>query len=110
MREEHSTTGHFRMARGDHGLPKISLGHAMPFPIYALHRTLPETALWPLQGRPAHRAGGLRPSSTPLDTPRRTSMQDHSREEEFRRRMRISGNNEGNSFTKLGVRFKIVSS
>jgi hypothetical protein len=33
-----------------------------------------KTALWPFLGWPAHRTGGLRPSSTPLDTPCRTSL------------------------------------
>jgi hypothetical protein len=33
-------------------------------------RTTPEMALRPFQGWPARRAGGLWPSSTPLDTPR----------------------------------------
>jgi hypothetical protein len=31
-------------------------------------------ALWPFHGGPTCRAGGLRPSSIPLDTPRRTPM------------------------------------
>jgi hypothetical protein len=37
-------------------------------------RVTPETALRLFQGWPAHRAGGVRPSSTPLDTLRRTPM------------------------------------
>jgi hypothetical protein len=32
--------------------------------------------IWPFQGWPAHRAGSLGPSSTPLDTPCRTPMFD----------------------------------
>jgi hypothetical protein len=31
-------------------------------------RATPEPTLWPFQGWPVRRAGGLRPSSTPLDT------------------------------------------
>jgi hypothetical protein len=42
---------------GGHGRPKVSSGPAM---------TTPETAERPFQGWPAHRAGGLRPSSTPF--------------------------------------------
>jgi hypothetical protein len=42
------------MAKGGHGLPKVSAPHDQPF--YTL------------------RAGGQRPSSTPLVTPRRTPM------------------------------------
>jgi hypothetical protein len=43
-------------ARGDHGLPKISLGSAMP------------NLLMPCR-RPPHRASGLQPSSTHLEHP-----------------------------------------
>jgi hypothetical protein len=48
---------HGRMARGGHGLPKVSIGHAMPDP-----------------SRPAGETHVKRPSSTHLDTPRRTPM------------------------------------
>jgi hypothetical protein len=34
----------------------------------------PETVLWPFQGLPARMAGSLRPSSTPLYTPRHMPM------------------------------------
>jgi hypothetical protein len=50
-----------RMARGGHGLPKVSLGPAMPYPSTPYGRATPETAL-------------QQPSSTPLDTPRHTPM------------------------------------
>jgi hypothetical protein len=43
-----------RMARGGHGLPKVSLGPAMPYPSTPC-------------GRATCRAGSLQPSSTPLD-------------------------------------------
>jgi hypothetical protein len=49
---------HGRMARGGHGLPKVS----------------PGSALRPFLGWPARRAGCQRPSSTLLETPRRTPM------------------------------------
>jgi hypothetical protein len=65
---------HRCMAWGGQGLPKLSLGPAMPYPSTLCGPATPETALWPFQGRSACRAGGLRPSSTPLDTPRRTPM------------------------------------
>jgi hypothetical protein len=65
---------HRRMARVGHGLPKVLLGSAMPDPSTPCRGATSETALWPIQGWPAHRAGGLRPSSTPLDIPRRTPM------------------------------------
>jgi hypothetical protein len=48
---------HVCMARGGHGLQNF-------------HPGLPETTLWLFQGWPSHRASGLRPSSTPLETPR----------------------------------------
>jgi hypothetical protein len=65
---------HRRMARSGHGLPKVSPGSAMPDPSTPRERTTPATAMQPFQGWPAHRAGSLRPSSTSLDTPRRTPM------------------------------------
>jgi hypothetical protein len=45
---------------------KFHLGRESP--------TLLRSAGGPPQGWPAHRAGSVRPSSTPLDTPRRTPM------------------------------------
>jgi hypothetical protein len=65
---------HRRMGRGGHGLPKVSHGPAMPNPSTLCERATPETALRPFLGWPAHRAGGLRPSSSLLDTPRHTPM------------------------------------
>jgi hypothetical protein len=66
---------HGRMARGGHGLLK-SPGPAMPDPSTPCRRATPEMAepLQPFQGWPARRMGSLRPSSTLLDTPRRTPM------------------------------------
>jgi hypothetical protein len=65
---------HGCMARGDHGLTKVSPAPAMPYRSMPCGQATPETALQPFQGWPAHRAGGLLPSSTPLDTSRRTPM------------------------------------
>jgi hypothetical protein len=45
------TFTHRRMARGDHGLPKVSLGPIIPDPSMPCRRATPETALQPL--RPA---------------------------------------------------------
>jgi hypothetical protein len=56
------------------GNPKVSPGPAMPYPSTPYRRTTPETALQPFQGWPAYTAGSLRPSSTSLDTPRRTPI------------------------------------
>jgi hypothetical protein len=39
-------------------------------PSMPCRRATPEMALWPFQRLPARRVGNLRPSSTPLDTPR----------------------------------------
>jgi hypothetical protein len=51
---------HGRKARGGHGLPKASLGLAMPYLSAPCGRTTPETALPLFQGRPARRVGGMR--------------------------------------------------
>jgi hypothetical protein len=40
----------------------------MPDPSTPCGRAITETALWPFQGWPTLRAGGLQPSSTPLYT------------------------------------------
>jgi hypothetical protein len=40
---------HERMAGGDHGLPKVSLGPAMPYPSTSCGWATPETALRPFQ-------------------------------------------------------------
>jgi hypothetical protein len=50
---------HGRMARGDHGLPKVLHGPAMPYPSTPYRRATPETALQPFKGWPACKAGGL---------------------------------------------------
>jgi hypothetical protein len=55
------------MAWGRHGLPKVSL---RPDPTL-VH---PEMASRVFQGWPTDTAGGLRPSPTLLDTPRRTPI------------------------------------
>jgi hypothetical protein len=59
-----------RMARGFYRLPKVSPGPAMANPSMSCGWATPETALQPFWGWPTRRAGSLRPSSTPLDTPR----------------------------------------
>jgi hypothetical protein len=56
-----------RTGRGIHGLPKVSYGPAMPDPYMPCGRATPQTPLRPF-------GGGLRPSSSPLDTPRRTGL------------------------------------
>jgi hypothetical protein len=73
------------MARGDHGLPKVSPGPAMPYSSMTCGHATPQMALWAFQGWPAHRAGDLRASSTPLDTPRCTPMK--KKEEENRKKI-----------------------
>jgi hypothetical protein len=40
---------HERMARGDHGLPKVSPGFAIPYPFMLCGLATTETALWPFQ-------------------------------------------------------------
>jgi hypothetical protein len=67
---------HGRMARGGHELPKVSQGLVMPDPSMPCGRATAETALWPFQGWPARRVGGLRPSTILLDTPLCTPMGD----------------------------------
>jgi hypothetical protein len=57
------------MARGGHGLPKVSPGPAMPYPSTPCGWTTPETALRLFQEWPARRAGGLRPSFYPFGHP-----------------------------------------
>jgi hypothetical protein len=63
------------MARGIHGVPKVSPGPAMLDPSTPCERATPETALRLFLGWPARRPGNMRPSSTPLDTPRRTGLE-----------------------------------
>jgi hypothetical protein len=57
---------HEHMAKGGHGLPKVSLRPTMPDPSTPCRRAMPETAL--------PRVGGLQPSFTPLDTPPLTPL------------------------------------
>jgi hypothetical protein len=59
-------SGH--VARGGHGVPKVLIGPAMPYPSTPCRQATPETALRPFQRWPTHRAGGLWPYSTPSDT------------------------------------------
>jgi uncharacterized membrane protein len=62
------------MARGIYGLPKVSLEPAMPDPFMLCGSATLKTALRLFLGWPACRAVALRPSFTPLDTPRRTGL------------------------------------
>jgi hypothetical protein len=62
------------MARGIHELLKVSPRPTMPNPSTPYGRTTPKTAIWPFWRWPARRAGGLKPSSTPLDTPYRMGL------------------------------------
>jgi hypothetical protein len=67
---------HGRMARDGRGLPKVSLGSAMPFPI-APYRQTPLKQPYDcvrLSVVAARSVGHLWPSSTPLDTPRYTPL------------------------------------
>jgi hypothetical protein len=66
------------MAWVSQGVPKVSPGPAMPNPATPCRQNTPETALWPFQGWPARWSGGLQPSSTALETPRRTPMVEGS--------------------------------
>jgi hypothetical protein len=68
------TSLHKRMARGGHELPKVSPGLAMPNPSMPYGWATPKTVLQLFQDWPTYRAGGLRPSTTPLDSARRTYM------------------------------------
>jgi hypothetical protein len=61
--------GVLRMARGGHGLPKVLIGPAMPYPSTLCGFATPKTAFQAFQGWSARRVGGLWPSSVPLDTP-----------------------------------------
>jgi hypothetical protein len=53
------------MARGGHGLRKVSLGPAMLASSVPCGQATPETALELFLWWPTHRVGGLCPSSTP---------------------------------------------
>jgi hypothetical protein len=59
------TSLHGRMARGGHGLPKVSPGLFMPYPSKHCGRATPETVLQPFQRLPAHTVVSLQSSSTP---------------------------------------------
>jgi hypothetical protein len=63
-----------RTGRGIHGLPKVSPSPVKPNPYTPCGQSTPQTALRPFEGWPACRAGGLRPSSSPLDIPSRTGL------------------------------------
>jgi hypothetical protein len=63
---------HSHMAKGGHGLPKVSSGSTMPYCSTPCRQGTPEMALWSFQQWPAHRAIDLRLSSTHLDTLHRT--------------------------------------
>jgi hypothetical protein len=62
------------MARGGHGLPKVSPGPAMPDLSTPGKQATTEMASWLFLGRPARRKSGLRSSSTLLHTPQCTPM------------------------------------
>jgi hypothetical protein len=72
LQKQNQSSSHGRMARGGHGLPKVSLGPVMPDPSTPCGRPTPETALQQFLGWPTRKAGGLQPSSTPSDTSCRT--------------------------------------
>jgi len=78
-RRDAVVNGHGRMARGRHGLPKVSPRPAMLDSSTPSGRATAETALLMFQGWPARKAGSLRLSSSPLDHPRRTPMRCHAR-------------------------------
>jgi hypothetical protein len=74
QRQTMNSIHHRHMARGGHELPKGSLGPFMPYPSKPCGRATLEMALQLFQEYPTHRASSLRPSSTPLGTPRHTPM------------------------------------
>jgi hypothetical protein len=55
----------------------------MPYPSTLYGRATSEKAIQLFPGSPAHRADGLRLSSTPLDTPRRTPTKAWERQEQM---------------------------
>jgi hypothetical protein len=75
-----------RNARGGHGLPKVSPGPATPYHSMPCGQATPGTVLQLFQGWSASRAGGLRQSSTLLDTPRRAPMMIPTRWRQAQRR------------------------
>jgi hypothetical protein len=62
------TSKSWAYSKGCHGLLKVSLGPAMPYPSTPCGRATPETAFHPFQGWPALQAGNLGPFYTPLDS------------------------------------------
>jgi hypothetical protein len=64
---------HGRMLMDGHGLPKVSLGPAVPYR-FLLSRWPPLKQPYSLSGMVTLRTSGLWPSSTPLDTRSRTSL------------------------------------
>jgi hypothetical protein len=68
------TVFHRRMARGLHGLPKVSPGPAMPYPSTLCGWAIALTAFWPFEGWPARRVGSQGASFTPSDATCRTPM------------------------------------
>jgi hypothetical protein len=72
---------HRCMGTGGRGLPEVSPGPTMPYFSKPCGWATPKTALQPFQGCPTRKTGGLRLSSTPLDTPRRTSIKKIHQEE-----------------------------
>jgi hypothetical protein len=80
-------SNHRRMARGGHGLPKVSPEPTMPYPSSPCGQATPQTALRSVPGWPACRASSLRPSCTPLDTPCHTPMFLTCRQPPWRRRL-----------------------
>jgi hypothetical protein len=68
-----SGEGHGRMTRSSHGLPKVSLGPAMPYPSMPCRRP-PPNGFMAVLGVATCRAGGLRSSSPLLDAPCRTPL------------------------------------
>jgi hypothetical protein len=51
--------GHRCMGRDSHGLPKVLLQPALPYPSKPCGWATPKTTLQPFRGWPARRAGGL---------------------------------------------------
>jgi hypothetical protein len=72
----HDTIGVCQAVASGHGLPKVLHRPAMPDPFTPCGRAISETASRPFQGWPTHRAGGLQPSSIPLETPRHMGLHD----------------------------------
>jgi hypothetical protein len=62
---------HRRMARGGHGLSKVSLGPVVPYPFTPYGQATLRAVL----ALPTRKVGGLRPASTPLDAPRHTPIE-----------------------------------